>query len=44
LKYSNTVGANETERLAIKTAKSPVKSHKKQKKANILIILDVGPC
>jgi hypothetical protein len=39
-----TVGANETERSAIKTAKSPVKSHKKQLKANIYIILDVGTC
>jgi hypothetical protein len=41
---ASTVGANETERSAIKTLKSPVKSHKKQEKANIFIILDVGTC
>jgi hypothetical protein len=39
-----TVGANETERSAIKTKNNPVKSHKKQEKDNIFIILDVDTC
>ncbi len=35
--FSYTVGANETERSAIKTLKNPVESHKKQEKTNIHI-------
>jgi hypothetical protein len=42
--FADTVGANEIKRSAIKTLKNPVKSHKKQKKANIFILLDVGTC